>query len=73
MDSRCACGSTLDLCVVSIDTATGPARTVTCCAVCAAGPVGVLVPDGVARILARRAGVRVPDEPRRLRPAQESE
>ncbi|MGW7247679.1 hypothetical protein [Streptomyces decoyicus] len=68
MDSRCACGSTLDLRVVSIDTATGPAITVTCCGACAPGTVGPAVPDGVARILARRAGVPLPGEPKRLYP-----
>ncbi|MFF8784195.1 hypothetical protein [Streptomyces sp. NPDC015125] len=53
---------------MEIDTATGPARTVTCCGACAPGPVGPPIPDGVARILARRAGVPLPGEPERLRP-----
>ncbi|MFJ3948961.1 hypothetical protein ACIPXV_02680 [Streptomyces libani] len=68
MDSRCGCGAALDLRVVEIDTATGPAITVTCCGPCARFPAGPPIPDGVARILARRAGVPSPGEPKRLRP-----
>lgn len=65
--ARCACGSTLDLRDVAIDSATGPAHVVTVCGPCAPGAVPS-VPPGVARILARRAGVRLPGQPKRLRP-----
>ncbi|WP_158713197.1 hypothetical protein [Streptomyces sp. NRRL S-1813] len=70
MDSHCACGSNLGLRLVSVDTATGPAITVTCCGACATGAVVPPVPDGVARILARRAGIRLPGDPQQLRPKE---
>jgi hypothetical protein len=66
---RCDCGSTLDLRDVLIDTATGPCMARTVCDLCAAGPASPCpVPVSVARILARRAGVRLPGDPPTLGP-----
>ncbi|MEU9498270.1 hypothetical protein [Streptomyces sp. NPDC048196] len=60
--TRCDCGSTLDLRDIVLDSASGPGRTVTFCGACA--PKATLpVPAGVSRVLARRAGVRLPDDP----------
>ncbi|MEU5214059.1 hypothetical protein [Streptomyces sp. NPDC020742] len=64
---RCDCGSTLDLRDVLLDSASGPCRSVTFCGRCA--PYATeSVPEGVARILARRAGLRLPDDPPTIRP-----
>ncbi|BDH15791.1 hypothetical protein HOK021_69700 [Streptomyces hygroscopicus] len=55
---RCDCASTLDLRDVPIDSASGPPRYVTLCGTCAPATTGT-VPDSVAWVLARRAGVRL--------------
>ena len=65
--THCACGSTLDLRDVSIDSASGPPRPTTFCGQCAPGAT-LPVPPGVARILARRHGVWLPGDPPPLRP-----
>ncbi|MFH8569575.1 hypothetical protein [Streptomyces sp. NPDC017993] len=66
-DDRCDCGSPLDLRDVLIDTATGPCIVLTVCGLCATGPVSPCpVPESVARILASRAGVRLPRDPPNL-------
>ena len=60
--TRCDCGSRINLRDIVLDSASGPPRTVTFCGGCA--PRATLpVPSGVARVLARRAGVRLPDDP----------
>jgi len=65
--THCACGSTLDLRDVSIDSASGPPRPTTFCGQCAPGAT-LPVPPGVARVLARRADIRLPGDPQQLRP-----
>jgi len=67
VSTRCDCGSTLDLRDVEIDSATGPARVVTVCGPCAPGAT-LPVPPAVARVLARRARVRLPGDPPTIRP-----
>lgn len=64
---RCDCGSTLDLRDVILDSASGPCVVITFCSQCAPRAVPP-VPPGVAKILARRAGVRLPDDPPTNRP-----
>ncbi|MEV7470287.1 hypothetical protein AB0O20_27840 [Streptomyces kronopolitis] len=64
---RCDCGSNLDLRDIAIDSASGPPRLVTFCGPCAPAATGP-VPESVAWVLARRARVRLPGEPRRLHP-----
>ncbi|WP_407555507.1 hypothetical protein QOM21_37225 [Streptomyces sp. Pv4-95] len=60
---RCDCGSTLDLRDVLVDSASGPCIARTVCSVFAAGQVSPCpVPESAARVLARRAGVRLPGE-----------
>ena len=61
---RCDCGSTLDLRDILVDSATAPCIVITICGLLAAGPVSPCpVPESAARVLARRAGVRLPGEP----------
>ncbi|MFF7410028.1 hypothetical protein [Streptomyces lydicus] len=65
--TRCACGSTLDLLEIVLDSASGPPRPVTVCGPCAPGAT-LPVPPAVARVLARRADIRLPGDPQQLRP-----
>lgn len=65
--TRCGCGSMLGLRDVLLDSASGPLRTVTCCDRCAPAAEFPL-PEGVARILARRGGIHLPAETPLLRP-----
>ncbi|AOP45676.1 hypothetical protein [Streptomyces lydicus] len=67
--ARCACGSTLDLRTVMVDSVSGPPRPVTVCGPCAPGAT-LPVPPTVARVLARSAGIRLPGDLPRLHPAE---
>ncbi|WP_326617485.1 hypothetical protein OG863_08925 [Streptomyces decoyicus] len=64
--TRCDCGSNLDLRDVVLDSASGPCVVITLCGRCAPGALPP-VPPGVAKILARRADVRLPGAPPTIR------